>query len=416
MKEYGDNNNKDITTTAIATTSSSGFFLGLIRISDPVVWKKIKGLTNHTKQENQTTEDAWTQPISVFVQGKLNAELTRCIFESLQFVYINAKAREWEDIEINNDAFTKKETFKIFDNKNSMAIWGVRDSKINGIMIDVYALDIFLAILKQNDITLDEILNSVDPLNNSNTSVDQSSGKSGSFFLVTKDQRLSIKTIKKNERKIMRKFLKDYYQHLQENQSSFLCKIYGLFILRIPGVANINILLMQNVFYMVNYKEIYDIKGSTKGRILKEKERDSRPFKDLDFLNKKDKFKLHSEDIKNIKTQLLRDLNLLKRHKLMDYSMLISISSSKDNTIIMKNSYKSLRGSKIYTFGIIDFLTEYGYLKSLEVAFKEIWYGKNAYRVSVANPNRYATRLFNFFFSFVIQVNRKTPSFVIKDN
>ena len=37
MGEYGKHNDDDITTTAIATTSSSGFVLGLIRISDPVV-------------------------------------------------------------------------------------------------------------------------------------------------------------------------------------------------------------------------------------------------------------------------------------------------------------------------------------------------------------------------------------------
>ena len=292
----------------------------------------------------------------------------------------------------------------------------MRDSKINGIMIDTYAQDVFLDIIAKSGVTTDDIIDSLDPDKNANIAVDQSAGKSGSFFLFTKDKRLSIKTIKRRESQIMRNFLKDYHTHIEGHELSFLCKIYGLFTIRIPGVAPIDILLMQNVFYQIRYKDIYDIKGSTKGRSAKEHGKSSGPLKDLDFLNKKERFNLNSDDIRIIETYLLNDLKLLKKNKLMDYSMLIAISDGIENSNASKNSYRSLDGQRLYSFGIIDFLTEYGYLKSLEMTFTAIWYGKEAKRASVANPARYSNRFFNFFFSVVIPLHRRSSSFIIKDD
>ena len=54
-------------------------------------------------------------------------------------------------------------------------------------------------------------------------------GKSGAFFLTTFDYSLLIKTINKNELKLMKKILKDYSKHFRNNKKSFLAKIYGIY-------------------------------------------------------------------------------------------------------------------------------------------------------------------------------------------
>lgn len=414
MKNYVDHQNGDVDTVAIATTSSSGFFLGLIRISDPVVWKRIRRITTLDANKKNEDDDAWTQPISVVVQGKLNTELTHCIFESLHYIFLHLKGSKIDEDAIENSDYRRKKTHKITENMRPMTIWGVRDSKIDGVELDTYAPDIFINIIEKSGISIDEILHSLDPANNIENKVDESAGKSGSFFLFTKDKRLSIKTIKRSERQIMCRFLKDYHEHLTIFRNSLLCRIFGVFVLKIPGVAAVDILLMQNVFYGLKPLRVYDIKGSTAGRSSKKMQEG--PLKDLDFLNSAEKLILRKEDINEIEFNLLKDLKLLKSMKLMDYSMLIGISDCSENSNIEGPNFRSIDGQQVYTFGIIDFLTQYGYLKSLERSFTALRYGKNVKKASVANPSMYSNRFFNFIFSVIIPITRRSSSFVIKDD
>ena len=56
-----------------------------------------------------------------------------------------------------------------------------------------------------------------------------STGKSGSFFYYTSDGKFMLKTIRKEEFKLMQKMLKDYYEHVSEkNTDSLICRIFGL--------------------------------------------------------------------------------------------------------------------------------------------------------------------------------------------
>lgn len=56
-----------------------------------------------------------------------------------------------------------------------------------------------------------------------------SSGKSGSFFYYTSDGNFMLKTIRKDEFKLMKRMLKSYYDHLTVgNVDSLISRIYGL--------------------------------------------------------------------------------------------------------------------------------------------------------------------------------------------
>lgn len=56
-----------------------------------------------------------------------------------------------------------------------------------------------------------------------------STGKSGSFFYYTTDGKFMLKTIRKDEFKLMKSILKQYYDHLTiENPDSMISRIYGL--------------------------------------------------------------------------------------------------------------------------------------------------------------------------------------------
>ena len=56
-----------------------------------------------------------------------------------------------------------------------------------------------------------------------------STGKSGSFFYYTNDGKFMLKTIRKDEFKLMKSILRTYYDHLTDyNQDSLISRIFGL--------------------------------------------------------------------------------------------------------------------------------------------------------------------------------------------
>lgn len=56
-----------------------------------------------------------------------------------------------------------------------------------------------------------------------------SSGKSGSFFYYSSDDKYMLKTIQKDEFIFFKGIIKNYYQHLEENYHSMIIKIFGLY-------------------------------------------------------------------------------------------------------------------------------------------------------------------------------------------
>lgn len=133
-----------------------------------------------------------------------------------------------------------------------------------------------------------------------------STGKSGSFFYYTCDGHFMLKTIRKDEFQLMKRMLRDYYEHIAiKNPDTLISKIYGLHKMIIHKKnkvvqSKIYFCIMNNVFntqLKIDYR--YDLKGSTLGRtthVPPGQERDyTVAMKDLDFLGAGQKFEIGQE-------------------------------------------------------------------------------------------------------------------------
>lgn len=256
-----------------------------------------------------------------------------------------------------------------------------------------------------------------------------STGKSGSSFYYSNDQKFIIKTVHHSEHLHLRRILKQYYYHVKKNPNTLLCQFYGLHRLKVPtptGSEKIHILVMNNIF-PPNKKmhKKYDLKGSTLGR--KSKAGDS-CGKDLNFMENHEFIELSNEKKAQLENQLKNDVKLLEKLNIMDYSFLLGIhqlsqglqdehkygfSESVDehykrNKIMDTNGGIRALGSngelldKVYYIGIIDCLTNYSTKKRLETFFRSLKYDKRT--ISAIPPSEYSSR----FYKFIIEAIR-TP-------
>ncbi|PNY28958.1 Phosphatidylinositol 4-phosphate 5-kinase its3 [Tolypocladium capitatum] len=156
-----------------------------------------------------------------------------------------------------------------------------------------------------------------------------SPGKSGSFFYFSRDYKYIIKTIHHSEHKFMRKILKEYYDHVQSNPNTLLSQFYGLHRVKMPYGKKIHFVVMNNLF--PPHRDIhttFDLKGSTIGRDYREDDLAKNPratLKDLNWLRRQQNLELGINKKRLFLEQLQRDVLLLKRLQIMDYSLLIGI-------------------------------------------------------------------------------------------
>ncbi|QDS71353.1 hypothetical protein FKW77_002394 [Venturia effusa] len=156
-----------------------------------------------------------------------------------------------------------------------------------------------------------------------------SPGKSGSFFYFSRDYRYIIKTIHHAEHKVLRKMLKEYYNHVIDNPNTLLSQFYGLHRVKIPFGRKIHFVVMNNLF--PPHRDIhktFDLKGSTIGRMFKEENLEHNPravMKDLNWLKRENHLELGPAKKHQFIEQMERDVKLLQRMKIMDYSLLVGI-------------------------------------------------------------------------------------------
>ncbi|THW11475.1 SAICAR synthase-like protein [Aureobasidium pullulans] len=156
-----------------------------------------------------------------------------------------------------------------------------------------------------------------------------SPGKSGSFFYFSRDYKYIIKTIHHAEHKFLRKILRDYYSHVQENPNTLLSQFYGLHRVKIPYGRKIHFVVMNNLF--PPHRDIhrtFDLKGSTIGRDFKEDELEKNPratLKDLNWLRRNLHLEFGPTKKDAFVEQMQKDVALLQKLKIMDYSMLVGI-------------------------------------------------------------------------------------------
>ncbi|KAI1274272.1 hypothetical protein F5Y07DRAFT_219874 [Xylaria sp. FL0933] len=175
-----------------------------------------------------------------------------------------------------------------------------------------------------------------------------SPGKSGSFFYFSRDYKYIIKTIHHGEHKFLRKILKDYYNHVIDNPNTLLSQFYGLHRVKMPYGKKIHFVVMNNLF--PPHKDIhttFDLKGSTIGRDYKEEDLEKNPratLKDLNWLRRKRHLELGLQKRQLFLQQLQRDVKLLQKLKIMDYSLLIGMHD------LQKGNGENLRDKTLQVF------------------------------------------------------------------
>jgi hypothetical protein len=192
-----------------------------------------------------------------------------------------------------------------------------------------YAPSIFKHIRTLFGIRTEDYVNSwQDP--KTETGLSASAGRSGSMFYRTDDKRYFFKTILHPEVGVMMEMLQDYHNYLRECPTTFIMKVFGLHRVTYGALKTnkIWVLVFGNVFPPdVTIDEIYDLKGRkpkpgkhyTERPVAKKKG----PFKDNEI--SRQIYFPDAEVYRHFVTQLQRDIALLCRHNVMDYSLLIGI-------------------------------------------------------------------------------------------
>ncbi|KAH7029100.1 uncharacterized protein B0I36DRAFT_363689 [Microdochium trichocladiopsis] len=175
-----------------------------------------------------------------------------------------------------------------------------------------------------------------------------SPGKSGSFFYFSRDYKYIIKTIHHGEHKFLRKILKDYYNHVTDNPNTLLSQFYGLHRVKTPYGRKIHFVVMNNLF--PPHRDIhttFDLKGSSVGRDYKEEDLEKNPratLKDLNWLRRKRHLELGLQKKHLFVQQLERDVRLMQKLGIMDYSLLIGIHD------LRKGNEENLREKTLQVF------------------------------------------------------------------
>ena len=156
-----------------------------------------------------------------------------------------------------------------------------------------------------------------------------SPGKSGSFFYFSRDYKYIIKTIHHGEHKLLRKILREYYAHVERYPNTLISQFYGLHRVKIPYGKKIHFVIMNNLFPPHrDIHQTFDLKGSTVGRDYKEEDLERNPratLKDLNWLRRGYHFEFGGEKKQLFIQQMERDVALLQKLKIMDYSLLVGI-------------------------------------------------------------------------------------------
>ncbi|MCJ1282863.1 Phosphatidylinositol-4-phosphate 5-kinase [Xylographa opegraphella] len=156
-----------------------------------------------------------------------------------------------------------------------------------------------------------------------------SPGKSGSFFYFSRDYKYIIKTIHHAEHKLLRKILREYYAHVQHNPNTLISQFYGLHRVKVPYGRKIHFVVMNNLFPPHrDIHQTFDLKGSTIGRDFKEEDLTKNPratLKDLNWLRRNYHLEFGAEKKRIFIEQMQKDVALLQKLKIMDYSLLVGI-------------------------------------------------------------------------------------------
>ncbi len=322
----------------------------------------------------------------------------------------------------SDDPFHKLTTFD-YKLHNVFGIEAVYKSHFTHCHFTDYAPFVFSSMRRIFGISQEDYINSLG-LNNFTSAFydklllmlyEQSSGKSGSFFFYSHDNKYLIKMIHEHECSKFLSMLPEYYNYFYESdkkkQRTLLSRFYGMHRIECLKeekiVTDVYVVVMNNVLNTSEkIHQKFDLKGSTYKRWTTPQEIEKEiSLKDLNFLEKSSIdsdffFRIPKDVLVELTSQIQRDVLFLQKCFIIDYSLIIgvvrtdiaaetSLINSKENTLVLEGADKNT----VYFIGIIDVLTNYSIKKKGEFLIKHALLGMG---VSSIPPHLYADRFVNF--------------------
>jgi len=187
-----------------------------------------------------------------------------------------------------------------------------------------------------------------------------SEGASGAFFYFSVCDRFIVKTMTRDEFEVLMRILRDYVRYLEQHPHSLIMRFFGCHALSMYG-NTMYFMVLSNVLNSrgATIHERYDLKGSwvhrhsvplergqmatcrhcneryKVGRSVAHSQCPERPnqvhepnivLRDADWQYK---LRLSADESKALGDMIVRDSEFLRRHSIMDYSLLLGIHRSK---------------------------------------------------------------------------------------
>ncbi|CAJ1460019.1 unnamed protein product, partial [Effrenium voratum] len=225
--------------------------------------------------------------------------------------------------------------------------------------------------------------------------------KSGEFFFLSNDRKFLIKTVSESEGLLLVRMLPEYQDHIHSLPASLIVRFAGLFSVELPGPNQRYFLIMKSVFDPAcEIHSNYDLKGSLYHRKKKDGESTG---KDEDWIAAQLRLSVPEVQRRAMLEAHEADVQFLKSHSVMDYSVLVGIHYPERASSKMTPStgIVSADGKEVYFVGLIDFLIHFGLKKQAEHLLRAAQgHGDDT---SCVDPTDYAARQAKFLRSSVFR-------------
>ncbi|KAG6599898.1 putative 1-phosphatidylinositol-3-phosphate 5-kinase FAB1C, partial [Cucurbita argyrosperma subsp. sororia] len=226
-------------------------------------------------------------------------------------------------------------------------------------------------------------------------------GKSNVYFAKSLDERFIIKQVTRTELDSFEEFAPQYFKYLSQalNSGSPTClaKILGIYQVTVKHLkggkeVKMDLMVMENLFFMRNISKVYDLKGSSRSRYNPDTTGADKVLLDqnlLEALRTKPIF-LGSKAKRNLERAIWNDTYFLASIDVMDYSLLVGVDEERKELVL----------------GIIDFMRQYTWDKQLETWVKAsgILGGPRNASPTIISPMQYKKRFRKAMTSYFLTV------------
>ncbi|KAK7058615.1 Mitochondrial distribution and morphology protein 12 [Paramarasmius palmivorus] len=208
------------------------------------------------------------------------------------------------------------------------------------------------------------------------------------------NDRFIAKELSRPELQTMETFAPAYFDYMSSSVSSnrptLLAKVFGCYKLTFrktgndkgPGKAKttqMNLLVMENLFYDRRFSKIYDLKGSTRNRHVQSTGKENEVLLDENLVETAHlaPFYLREHSKRILRGALYNDSKFLADINVMDYSLVCGVDSQNNELVV----------------GIVDYIRTYTWDKKLESWVKEsAFLGGGRGEPTIVSPKQYRHR------------------------